>query len=253
MSFQPVGKGVLEVTVDARAFGQQLLNTFYYRYNGSELGPVPGSSSIFMSNFIEDFRAIILPQMYAAYTVHRYWLRTIIGIVVSDPGPPNVYRKLYEPTLFDYVDGAGADVGAKALAVGDAYLPMANCARVLKKPNNPTLRYFNKNYNRWSPFTSAELDTDSADHDRWTAAFVTAFEGAMDNFVDEVMFSVDPDAGSGWSHCLFSVPYMVYLTPDTPGIVPRDAAVLSESTAVQPFVGMQNSRRYSPTGRYRGS
>lgn len=250
MSFACNGDYVHEVTVDGRAFGQAVVNKFYFIYSAAGGGPTGGSSATFLTNFITLYRAQILSRMYIAYSVNRYWLRTIIGAIQVAAGPPAVFRNEYSNTLFDYREGDSVDdVGDLALAGTAAYLPMSNCLRAFKIPATPILRYFNKSYNRFGPFSTADLDLDSVDHDKWLPAFVTSWETGIDTFLSSNV--LDLAATNGWDHAIYSTQYFGRVQKPL-GFATYTAAINTESGDIKEFVGTQITRRYNPSGQYRG-
>lgn len=247
--FEPDAATILQVTVDGRVSGQQIINTFYYRFAADTGTGTGGSSVTFLTNFIIAYRLSIITNMYDLYSVHRYWVRGING-VAQKLGPPVTYEPVFHPDMLDWRAGTSSDQGDLTPGAGVGYLPINAVLRVLKAPENPKRRYFNRNYNRFSPFTTSDLDTDVADHDKWKPALITAWNTAFTTFATANI--LDQAAGNGWDFGIFSPAYWWAVQRPIPKGVWYGFQKVTAPSA-EDYVGTQVTRRYSPSGAYRGS
>jgi len=247
--FEPNANYVLEVTVEGMSYTEQFINKFYFRFSDPDSGPTGGSSTTFLSNFATLYQTELLPEMYAAYSVNRYWLREIIDVSEKSPGPPPVYQRVYLDSALDYKEGTGLDVGGKALAMDTSYLPAGTAARVLKTPTVRRIKYFNKSYNRFGPFTTAELVNTVDGHDQWSTTFITDMSAAMTSFLGTAV--LDQVAGNGWYHALWSDQF--YGIKAKPFVISTgQSAALTTVGKLQKYIGTQATRRFNPTGGFRG-
>lgn len=249
--FIPQSNHVLQVTVDGRVDGQQLLNVFHYKYSSPDTGPTGGASNTFLTNFRTAYRVLMDARMYAAYSVERYWIRSIYDVAVSDAGPPPKYRPLYHPDMLDFLDGVPGDGNDQGgLADPSPYLPTYVSLRVLKNPENRRVGYLSRNYNRFGPFAGADLDADPTDHDLWTPGFVTNWTTAFGTFADAAIF--DQVGGNGWDMACFSAQYHGLVGKPLASSITKAAEKVGSITIMQ-YAGSQISRRYKPRGGFQGS
>lgn len=249
--FIPTSNHILQVTVDGRHGGQQILNVYHYKYSSPDTGPTGGSSATFLTNFRTAFRAFLSARMYELYTVNRYWLRSIYDVATSVVGPPAKYRPVYHPDMLDVLDGvqsAGNDIGG-LIATGP-YCPSHVAMRVLKNPANLRVGYMSRNYNRYGPLDTAILDGDEADHDLWSTTAVTNWTNTLNTFTNLAIF--DQVGGNGWDQCVFSASYHGKVGKPLGSTITK-AAELATGVTVMQYAGSQVSRRYRPRGGFQGS
>lgn len=249
MAFIPDANQVLEVTVEGSAYTEQFINKYYFVFSDPDSGPTGGTSTTFLNNFKAAFTTHVLNVMYDVYSVTRYWLRSIVNATQIIPSSPARFKPVYAINKLDWKNGGVTDIGGEALAVDAAYLPAGNALRLLKIPTTKTIGFFNKSYNRYGPFTSAQLQATLAGHDKWDTTFATAFQTALDTFHATAI--LDQVAGNGWYHCIWSTQYYgLKCLPtllNTPCGVQRIA-----NTSVEPYVGTQATRRFNPRVGFRG-
>jgi len=244
MAFTLTGTNVLEVTVEGRVDNQTIINILHYRASDPT---DTGGSDNWLTEFIDAYR-LVMVQMYDAYTVSRYWLRGIDNAALIAAGPPSVWRTMYNVKALDYREGTILDVGTKTAGVGEEYLPTHEAARVAKITGLKARGYFKAGYNRFCPWTQGELQ---AAHDRWSAAFTTAFNTVLETFRATEIYGQFPHVGNGWNLAVWSPAYFGrIIKPD--GGDPMEAAFTVDSYVLRPYVGTQTTRRYKPRGGYRG-
>jgi len=246
MAYNMVASNVQQVVVDARVDGAQVVNVYHYRTTDV----VGGNSAIFLDNFIDNYRASLLGAMYSAFQVQRYWVREISDVLMTSAGPPSEWRPVFRVDGVDYREGELVDdQGVLTLAGGALYLPTNVALRVYKRPLQYRLGYYKAGYNRYAPFPQTKLQTN---HDRWDPAWVTTFDAACNVFSGTPIMSVDPAAGNGWDHAIYSPPYHGRVVKPLGG-PPRDAAQIVASYTTRSWIGTQITRRYTPLGQQRGA
>lgn len=249
--FIPQSNHVLQLTVDARVDGQQVLNVFHYKHSSPDTGPTGGSSATFLTNFRTIFRTLIDARLYPAYAIQRYWLRSIYDVAFVNPPAPGSYRPVYHPDMLDFLDGVPGDNNDQGgLAEPAGYLPTYVCLRTLKNPEHRRVGYLSRNYNRFGPFARADLDADPADHDLWSTDLVTAWTTAINTFADAAV--LDQVAGNGWDMAVFSAQYHGKVGKPLGASITKAAEKVTSVTVMQ-YAGTQVSRRYRPRGGFQGS
>lgn len=237
----------VEITVEARVREQLIINKFYYRNSAPAPGPSDGTSDIFLGNFAVAYQTFILPQFYDVYAVSRYWCRQIDDVLFFPAPPPGHWRNSYRPDE-DFLEGTPADVGGIASA-GLQFMPVHEALRVYKRPTTFVRRYFKSTYNRFAPFA----ENDQGDlPERWNVLFRTNRDTAFTNFNSTAIFSTAPPVGNGWFQSVWSPTYYgVVVKPAGGAIEVANPRVFSMLT--RPYVGTQVSRRYNPSGGFRGA
>lgn len=248
--FQMQSDYVTEVLVQGHVSGQDVDNYFQYRSEDVPSGPGTDDSVTWLTNFRTVFRSDILAAMYDLYIVRRYWIRQIRDVVLESAGPPAEFKSVRSDEL-DYLDGEAGDVGALAAGVGNLYLPVNAALRVKKNPQNFWKGYFKSNYNRFAPWTKENLSTATAnDHDIWLAAFITTMNTAFSTFNGRSILG--QVGGNGWKMGLWS-PNLYGRVFKPVGLTPRQSMQKVATYKANPYIGTQITRRYKPSGAFRGS
>jgi hypothetical protein len=249
--FIPQSNHVMQVSVDGRFDGQQILNVYHYKYSSPDTGPTAGTSTVFLQNFRTAFRALLAARFYPGYSVMRYWLRSIHAVAVSNPVPPVKWRPVYHPDMLDWLDGVvapGSDQGGQPVL--SRYLPSFVALRVLKNPEHRRVGYLSRNYNRYGPMETVDLDLDLADNDLWSTDTLTNWTTSLSAFTDAAI--LDQPAGNGWDQAVFSASYHGNVGQPAGSTITKAAEKVT-SVSVMQFAGSQVSRRYKPRGGFQGS
>ncbi len=250
MSYQLDGLNMQLVTVNGRLAGQQIINRFWYRYVGPQPDPDFEVSSVFLTQFRTAFRAQILASYYSTYTVLSYEVKECDGVLITSPGPPAKYRAQFDVNKLDLLLGAGPDVGALAPGAG-TLCPAHEALRIKLLPTSRALGYQKGNYLRVAAGFPDTLK-DPADREKWTAGTVTTYSGAFGGFVATAISGVAVPAGSGWKPSCFSVPLLGRMSGAPAFWKPYQAATLAINAAANLYIGTQTTRRWTPTGTFRG-
>lgn len=245
MAWNPSGLAPIEITVDGRIDGQMIVNKYWMMSESPGVGVTDGA--LLALNWIDLYRARILINMYNWFSVFRYTFREISGAILADPGPPPRYRTLYTISGIAVVAGVvGTDVGANPLPGGGTKLPAHEALRVFKTPVERRLKYFKGNYNRYAGFTLSEK---SPTAELWSAAALGAFDVNF-AFFNSAHIAGNVTSTVTWRHAVWSPQYFSTLVP-----VPQanNGALFVQSYRSDIYVGTQTSRRYSPSGQFKGA
>lgn len=235
----------VEITVDARMGGQQIINKWWYRCASTPGGG--GDSGFLLANFRDLYRLNVLTLLYSDYQIVQYVCREIESATLSAGAVPNRYRNVYRVDGLDTLAGVTTtDAGQNALGVGELRLPAHEAARVFRRPTARVLRYWRGNYERFTSLTTAEKD---ATREIWKAATVTAWNAAL------AAFNVTIAANAGgtilWQPVVWSPQYFGAVLK-LPGLPILNATASVDTMTLVPYVGTQVSRRYSPSGLAHG-
>lgn len=198
MAFVPVRTKPIVITVDAQANGQQIVNSFTY----VNLAPAAPATNLLSSTTLTAFRTFwrdqVLPNMYPAYRVERYWLRQITDVVPIQVGdPPWSYKNVWHFHQ-DFLDYAGGlDHGTKAL-VGE-YLPTFVAANIRWNLEQAGRAYW-RSSTRLGPFAEADQGTTA---NYWNGAFLATM-GEIATEMPEAFFADGSGGGNLWGMCVFS-------------------------------------------------
>jgi len=245
--FAPKAGTVLQVTVQADVAGQSIVNYFYFKFSNPGPAVTGGDSQTFLNNFRTLYRAEILTFLLDVYFVRRYWVREIIDVVEKVNQRGTRLQNVYNPTGLDYLNGSAADDNGTISPLTTPLLPLHECVRCYKRPENPRIGFFKSAYNRFAPWLHTNLHTTQPE--QWAAATVTQVQGHLTAFLAESV--LDQPAGNGWNHAIWSPVYFFKWIKPLSG-QPAAAAERVVQFIASSFVGTQTSRRYSPVGLIEG-
>lgn len=238
----------MHVTIDSRVDGQQFINNFYYKYSTPETGVTGGRSDTFLTNFRNAFRQRMIPLLCNRFSVSKYWVRSIVGDILVDAGPPAKFRAKYDPDRLDFLEGAAGDVGAIVPDAG-GLLPMHCAYRVIKNPGQKFVGYHSRCYNRFGPVLASDMELGASNHDLFDDVRKGVWDAAVTLFCDDAIF--DQVGGNGWDMCSFSIQYFGRVAKPAGASITK-AAVAISNAKLQPYVGSQVTRRYHPIGGFEG-
>lgn len=237
---------VVEITVDGRIDGQQIINKFYYRPQSPGIGGATAGN--LLTNFRTAFRANMLNWMYNWFTIYRYTLREIADVrQVVPPVGPKRYVNVYSVDGYAILVGLVADKGALATPLDDR-LPSHEAYRCFKAPSGRAFKFFKGNYNRFASFTVNEKDLTP---EKWTAAFLAASNPSMSVF-NLTSISAGVGVTPAYQHAVFSGGY--YYTVVRPGVggFIYQAATGIDAYIGDVYIGTQTTRRFTPAGSFTG-
>jgi len=235
----------LEITVDGRIDGQQIVNKFWYF---STVAGTPGinTASNVLFNFRAAFRSWILPFQYDYYTVFKYVLREIADVLkVGTPPAPTRYKPVYSTNGFGILAGTVTDTGQLPAGVIHR-LPAHECLRAFKQPSGKAFKFFKSNYNRFAAYTVVEKD---ALAEKWTAGARTNWQTLTGFNVTSISGNAHGGVAQLYQHCVFSGGYWYNV------IKPFDlwlACSGIDAFIPDAYVGTQTTRRYTPAGSISG-
>lgn len=237
------GNGPVEIVVDARLDTQQIVNKFYLKCTTP--GAAGQDMALLLANWVDRYRLTILSFHYTPFSVFRYTMREIVGIRIVGVPPDAHFASLYSVENVVVQPGAGADTGATVLAVGEDYLPAHEALRAFKAPEARKLHYFKSNYNRFAGFSTAEKDPV---REIWSNAALTGIDVALGNF-NAAAIASNVAGTITWKNALWSPAYYGSLDPKPQ---PYGGSLFVSEFKCDKYVGTQISRRFSPSGQYKG-
>lgn len=248
MAYLIDGTRVQRVTVEAVINGQKIIDRYHLAYFGVPPDPSASDSGHLLASFQTAYRTSIIPVAWDDYSVFRYKIEEISDVLKPDPTKKK-YRVVADASKFDQIFGGPGDVGTIASA-GLTKIPTHEVLRLLLTPSARVPKRFRGNY----LFLSIGQPTSSLSTtpEKWATSFITAQQTAWNAFVGTAMFGVSPTAGSGYKVCLFSAPYYFEVVKSNPVHQVWDASRFITSTTPEPFIGSRASRRFKPTGGFRG-
>lgn len=231
-------RGILE--------SQQIINRFFYVYDGPIPSPDVDDSGTLLANFQTMYRTHVLPVAWDDYTVRSYDLAEITGAILT-PSPPHRYVTQMDPSKIDSLLGGVADKGGIA-SVGLVKLPTHEAMRIFWKPATRAPKRFRSNYSRVSlGFPVGSL---AASQEQWTAGVIASVGTAYNFMATAPLLGMPFGTGTGYTPHAWSPPYYVNVVPL--GGDSRLATKKYASATVVPYVGTQTTRRFTPAGKYRG-
>lgn len=225
-----------QVVVHGVSHNQMIINTFGYRAANAGGTSAGSSSGLFLENFRQMWRDFVLPVMYPAYTVYRYWLRRINGADAIPGTSPQAYKPLFD-IFQDFLPGVGApDTGTKAAATD--YLPEF-IAMTATRIHSSTGRRFFRSSVRMGPHTEADQGTTP---NEFNAARIAEMNNAMDA-IKNTEIEDGLGATNDWTHATFSPTYFGRFIAGIPGPL-RDATLAVTDYQIGTIVTTQLSRKY---------
>lgn len=237
------------LTVNGRLAGQEIITRFWYAYIGGFPNPDVPESTFFLQEFRTAFRAQILASFYSTYTVASYEIKEMTDALMVAPGPPSKWRPIFDVNKLDLLVGAGADVGALGAGAG-TLCPAHEALRIFQKPTTRRLGFFKGNYWRISAGFPDTLK-DPANREKWLAGTTATYDVSWGGFVATAIFGQAAPVGTGFFPCCMSVPYFGRVVKPAGGDV-RDAASKILGIATSGYIGTQTTRRFQPSGLFRG-
>lgn len=224
------------VTVHGISHGQMVINTFGYRAADSGGTSAGSSSQLFLENFRQMWRDFILPVMYPAYSVYRYWIRRIDGVEVVPGTDPVSYKPVFGIFQDFYPGNPAQDTGLKA-AVTD-YLPEFVAMTGTRIHTSVGRRYWRSSV-RIGPHTEADQGTVP---NEFNTARVTEVDNALQATVNQ---NIEDGLGAAndWVHATFSPTYYGRFVVGIPGPI-RDATLVVTGYQTGTIVTTQLSRKF---------
>lgn len=223
---------ILEIIVNGKASGQDIVNVFHYRK------VIPGGGDIadtafpdWAAAFATNWRTQVCVYLSNTYSVARYRLRTLQGVeAVPVPPPP---KRIEIGTTYDLV-GLPADSGA----LGGEVLPTF-CAIGVRKITDRSGRSFRGGY-RIGPFPEAETLSNFLQN-----AYLGTVQAGQSEFVVD---PIDADFGESLEMCVFARTLVLAEAVGFTNLRTHTAKVVGAE--VNPWVTSQVSRKasaFSPT------
>jgi len=237
------------VTVNGRIAGQQIINRFWYAYQGVLPNPDTPVSTTFLTQFQTIYRSAILASYYSVYTVFSYEMKELDDVALIAAGPPARYKNSFNVSKLDLLLGSGGDIGALAIA-GGTQLPTHEVMRIAIKPTFRALGFFKGSYVRSSGGFVASL-LDPAAPETWTAGTVAAYQANWSGLLAQAIWGVGVHVGSGFFIGQFSTNYFGRVIKPGGGDL-REACAQATALTVNKWVGTQTTRRFTPGGSFRG-
>lgn len=235
------------MTVYGSIGGQQIINRFFYSYQGTLPNPDADTSILFLTNFVAMYRATILPVAWDDYTVSRYTMAELLDVTVV-AGPPVRYRTDFDPSKFQQTFGTVADKGGIASA-GLVKIPTHECMRLLWNPVDRVPKRFRSNYSRLAlGFPTASVGPTP---EQWSPGVLAAVQAAYSAMALVSISGVAAPVGTGYYPSAWSPPYYIQVVKPA-GDPLRDACKQFANTTAEKYVGTQVTRRFFPLGGFRG-
>jgi len=219
-------ESVAEVTVRAEMEGQAIINVLHYAWTGLNPPVLPMPTALqFANSFRETWRGLILANICAAYMVNFYDVVEIFDRTVDAGSSDPVYG-----LSGSLAGGAAADAGGVAAA------PLPTTSTISVKKHTPVIGRSYRGSLRLSGFQESEV----------TVNRIQDVPLARLSFDLAALYTVvDPGLATA-SLQLVVFSRKSYFGPDAfpnPGLRPRSQATPVSLLKVNPYVGIQGSRR----------
>jgi hypothetical protein len=247
MAYTPNRQKVQHVVVQARANGQEIINNFYLVPSQAGVGG-DGSSVTLLTAFRAAYR-LVLGEFYDVYEVGFYWMREVTDAMLV-AGPPQRWETVYDVNKVEVlagVLGVNLDEGQQS-SVGVQLLPAHEALRVRKIPTVRRIGYFRSAYNRFCPWVESQIgDT----WEKWNAGFLVSIQVVLTAF-NTTNFLDGGTGNASWDHGVWSATLFGRVIKPAGGPLTSAASAVASYTA-NPWIGTQVSRRFKPSGLFKGS
>lgn len=225
-----VEQRVYEIHVKGRGIDQEISNVLHYAFRNGGAG---NPDNITMAEALTEFRnnrwvTDILPRLSEFYYVDEYIMRRVSQVVISNPGPPIVYKVSYDLSTSIFL---GDPNGDKGLVVGPA-LP-SYCAVTCRKIS-PIVSKSTRGSVRFALIPEASTEVGNQ-YNELTGAEKTNWETATANLEADIPFV--GKAGT-FDPVIFSRKLGIVETPPD-----EDSITDWTASAVNLFLGSQLSRK----------
>lgn len=249
MAYSLAGDKLQLVTINGRIGGQQIITRLWYAYLGPLPNPDADVSPTWITNFRAAYLANILGSYYSPYTVFSYEMKELKTVALRLPGPPAIYKNVFDVNKIQTLLGVAGDIGGLAPGV-NALMPVHDTMRIFLTPAARFIGFFKSNYLRTSGGWPDTL-LDPAAPEKWLAATLATYSAQWTIMLGTVIRGVAVPVGSGWLPVLWSTNF--YGREKLAGGFPlRDGCTTITNAVANAYVGTQTTRNFTPKGAFRG-